>query len=173
MPGLHPLEVEPVPVVEADREREEPKPTLELVVEPTRDLLAQRDVERCQLPHVDVDAEAVAPERDGLLDRDGNRDELVAEALLEGGEHAGLDEDPDREQVRQDEPDATCAAHGEVEAASRSSRATSDAASRPCARRASGGVPHAGQPSTPATSTGTPEPCSTRSTASPSAPTGA
>src|SRR5204862_3691172 len=78
---------------------------------------------------------------------------------------AGVEEEPRREGIRQDEPDGR---HELARARSASAmRSASEAPSRPWKRSASPGVPHAGQPSTPKAVTARP---SARRTVSPSAP---
>src|SRR5581483_5321540 len=111
--------------------------------------------------------------------RDGA--ESLAHAAAQQLDDAAVEEDPGRQRIREDEPDA--APRGRCRDAHRTARrrspmrAASDAPSSPWKASASGGVQHAGQPSTPKTATARPSSsdarASSRSSASPRAPTGA
>ena len=142
--GRHALLVEPVPVVEPDRERVVPDPAVEPRVEPAphakscvrRELVAEE--------HRNV-TESRAP-LGCLFSRDQKNDgKPPAQAIVEQVDDPGVEEHADRELVGEDEPGSlhvrtpSCAAM----------RPASEAPSSRWKRSTSSGVPHAGQPSTP------------------------
>ena len=149
----------------------EADPAVEPRVGPAEDSLGEQGAagrEPVGPRHADS-AGALAPRRRLLARVEQEELEPPAEPFVETLDDAGVEEEPRREGVRQDEPDR---GHGAVRARRASAmRSASEEPSRPWKRRASAGVPHAGQPSTPKTVRL--RPSSSRRSESPSAPTGA
>ena len=167
MARSHALAVEPVPVVEAHRQWVVTEVTIEHPVDPAERSFDVADANRHEIRSVEnATLDALRPLAAFLRTRK-HGDQAIAEALLEATHDPGVEEEPDRELVGEDEPGR--ARHHELPS-SASIRPATEAPSSPCAPSASDGVPHAGQPSTPSTATG--RPSSLRS-ASPSPPTGA
>ena len=154
MPRRHPLGVEAVPLVEADREREEAEAGVEQGVELAARLLRARRLPRQQLlARNEWHRDLVAPARRGLRSEQVDGDQAVTEPLVQPGQDLALHEHSGGELLGQHDPDPAAGHLGVVDPATASTRAAIEAPSSPCARRASGGVPQAGHPSTPRTCT--------------------
>ena len=143
-PGCHALLVEPVPVIEPDRERVVADPAVEPRVEPAPHATSCVRRELVAEEHRNV-TESRAP-LGRLFSRDQKDDgKPPAQAIAEQVDDPGVEEHADRELVGENEPGSlhvrtpSCAAM----------RPASEAPSSRWKRSTSSGVPHAGQPSTP------------------------
>ena len=159
-PGVHPLEVESVAVVEPDRERVVADLSVEPRVEPLRAALADAAVRRRRAPRRAARGRRRAGPPTAAASSRGTRKTVASSP---GEPLAEPVDDPVSKKTRIESRSGRTSqtrrpsADSRAKPLRRSARA-SDAPSSPWCRSASAGVPHAGQPSTPKTvSRSTPE----------------
>ncbi len=170
MPGMHPLLVKPVAVVQTDRQRVIAELPVEQGVDPGERAVGKPAARR---ERVAVDQGEPRHEAGPLRRRIPRHEEdgrhLPIQPLPKRAHDPRAEEDTDREQIGEDDPGLL--RHRAGTPARAPIRAASESPSRPWNRSASSGVPHAGQPSTPKTVTARPPRAARRR--SPSPPTDA
>ena len=128
MPWSHALAVESVPVVEAHRQRVVAEVTIEHPVHATESSFAVTDANRHEVRSVESPTPHPLRPVAALLGTRKHSDQAIAEALLEATHDPGIEEEPDRELVGEDEPGR--ARHHELPS-SASIRAATEAPSSP------------------------------------------
>ena len=132
MAGLHAVGVEAVAPVQPDRERVVAELPVESRVHTPHRPFAEAARARSEVGALQRGcvAEAVLPRASVVGGDEEHARDRPVEPLPQPVDDAGVEEDPDREQIGQDDPDASCR-HGTRTRASAAMRSASDAPSRP------------------------------------------